>query len=88
MPKDSSAAAMVVEQLARLAPRTNLDHTAQNVDQHLGPMIVGLLRLLVPPGGHEDRTTGVLLEGWLTYPKSYFVNTELIWGTPYLLFVL
>ena len=79
--KDTSAAAIVVEQLARLAIRPNLDAAAQQiVEKHLGPMIDGLLKFLVPTGGRDGRSAGVLLGGCFNHPKSDATHSELIWG--------
>ena len=49
--KDSSAAAIVVEQLARLPVKSELGHVDREmVDLYLGPMVDRLLKSLVLPG--------------------------------------
>ena len=53
--KDSCAAAIVVEQLARLAVTPELDHVAREVvELYLGPMIDGLFKSLAPREGETD----------------------------------
>ena len=58
------------------------------VDLYLGLMVDGLLKSLVLPGSREEYPTGALLGGCFKHPKSYATNSELIWGTAYLLFTL
>ena len=101
LPRDTSAAAIVVEQLARmkvssrlgvapsdLQPAILADPLAQEVVAYLEPMLDGLLKCLTPVDEEDKRIPGILLEGCFNYPKSYAVNTETIWGTAYLLFAL
>jgi unsaturated chondroitin disaccharide hydrolase len=81
--KDTSAAAIVVEQLARLAVRSadTLDTTARDlVLTYLPKMLSGLFGSLT--------AAGVLTEGCFNHPKSYATNSELIWGSAYLLMAL
>ena len=81
--KDTSASAIVVEQLARLAvkPVDELDYAARDlVKIYLPKMIDGLLQSLTPEGALKD--------GCFNHPKNYATNSELIWGTAYLLFAL
>lgn len=80
VPPDTSAAAVVVEQLARMAVLPALPPGAQAATQRLPVMLDGLLRHLRPDG--------VLLDGCFNQPKRYANRSELIWGTAYLLFAL
>lgn len=80
VPRDTSAAAVVVEQLARMAVLSDLPPGAQAATQQLPVMLDGLLRHLTPDG--------VLLDGCFNQPKRYANRSELIWGTAYLLFAL
>jgi unsaturated chondroitin disaccharide hydrolase len=80
VPLDTSAAAIVVEQLARLSIKPGLDKGGQVVAGLAQPMIEGLLTFL--------RDDGVLTDGCFNQPKRYANRSELIWGTAYLLFAL
>ena len=80
VPQDTSAAAVVVEQLARMAVLPVLPPAAMAAKQRLPVMLDGLLRHLRPDG--------VLLDGCFNQPKRYANRSELIWGTAYLLFSL
>ena len=78
-PVDTSASAIVIEQLARMAvcyPQTQVGEFSQ----HLQPMIEGLIEHLRP--------TGRLINGCFNKPKNYATNSELIWGSAYLLMAL
>jgi len=88
VPKDTSAAAIVVEQLARLALKSDLDASAQEVLAYLRPMMDGLLKHLASCPSDQAGSPGVLLDGCFNYPKRYATHSELIWGTAYLLFSL
>ncbi len=81
--KDTSAAAIVVEQLARLAikPADMLDYAVRElIEKYLAKMIDGLLGSLT--------SDGVLKDGCFNHPKNYARNSELIWGNAYLLMAL
>ena len=86
--KDTSAAAIVVEQLARLALKPNLDYAAREMLEYLPKMLQGLLQHLTPGEGDNNRSPGILTNGCFNKPRDYATNTELIWGTAYLLFAL
>jgi hypothetical protein len=89
VPKDASVAAVVVEQLARLAMRPNLDFLAHEVVGYLEPMMYGFpghLMLLRSQDGRPDQ--GVLLDGCFNYPKQDATNNELVRGTAYFHFAL
>lgn len=89
VPLDTSAAAVVVEQLARMAVLPTLHPTARTATDRLAPMLDGFLQHLTPfneSSGKHPR--GVLLNGCFNQPKKYANRSELIWGTAYLLFAL
>ncbi len=88
VPLDTSAAAVVAEQLARLAVRADRRDGARRALTQLAPMIDGLLSHLTPLSGSDDRPAGILLNGCFNQPKRYATRSELIWGTAYLLFAL
>lgn len=78
-PADTSASAIVIEQLARMAVSDKADAFAEFTG-HLQPMIDGL---------HPHvRQTGRLVDGCFNKPREYAVRSELIWGTAYLLMAL
>jgi hypothetical protein len=81
--KDTSAAAIVVEQLARLAVKSadELNDTARDlVLTYLPRMLNGLFGSLT--------AAGVLREGCFHYPKNYAKDSELMWESAYLLMAL
>lgn len=88
VPLDTSAAAVVVEQLARLAILGGLTSDATRAVTRLEPMIDGLLSHLTPVSESDKRPAGVLLDGCFNQPRRYANRSELIWGTAYLLFAL
>lgn len=88
VPVDTSAAAVVVEQLARLAVLEDLPRSAQPVVARLAPMLDGLLAHLTPIAGGRQQPAGMLVDGCFNQPKRYANRSELIWGTAYLLFAL
>lgn len=85
---DTSAAAIVAEQLARLALMPNLRATAVATANLVEPFIDGLLKHLTPVDAQDARAPGILLDGCFNQPRRYATRTELIWGTAYLLFAL
>jgi unsaturated chondroitin disaccharide hydrolase len=80
VPLDTSALAIVVEQLARIAVMPTHHAGADSVLAYLQPMLDGLLQFLTP--------AGVLTQGCFNQPKRYANRSELIWGTAYLLIAL
>lgn len=88
VPVDTSAAAIVVEQLARIAILRDRPTSADFAVGHLVPMLRGLLRHLTPVADDRQRPAGMLLDGCFNQPKRYATRNELIWGTAYLLFGL
>lgn len=85
---DTSAAAIIAEQLARLALMSNLRATAVATANLVEPFIDGLLKHLTPVDAQDARAPGILLDGCFNQPRRYATRTELIWGTAYLLFAL
>ncbi len=85
---DTSAAAVVAEQLARLALLPDLPAAAAATAALTVRFIDGLLRHLTPLGPEDTRPPGVLLDGCFNQPRRYANRSELIWGTAYLLFAL
>ncbi len=78
-PRDSSASAIVIEQLARMAvlsPNTE----AKEFTDYLIPMIQALEPHVQP--------TGRLINGCFNRPRNFADRAELIWGTAYLLMAL
>ncbi|MCL4747554.1 MAG: hypothetical protein KJZ83_19390 [Burkholderiaceae bacterium] len=88
VPRDTSAAAVVVEQLARLAIRPVQCAAVRQVAQRVTPMIDGLIANLSVPGDGSDLPAGILRNGCFNRPKQYATRSELIWGSAYLLFAL
>ena len=80
VPRDTSAAAVVVEQLARLAIHPSARHRAATVLTRLEPMRDGLVAFV--------DAQGRLLEGCFNHPRRYATHSEVILGTAYLLFAL
>ncbi len=78
-PRDTSASAILIEQLARMAvsdPNTE----SKVFTDHLAPMIEGLAQHISP--------TGRLVDGCFNRPKRFADRSELVWGTAYLLMAL
>lgn len=88
VPVDTSAAAVVAEQLARLAILKDLPPQAQYAASKAEAFIDGLLRHLTLANDPRAKSAGVLLDGCFNQPKRYATRSELIWGTAYLLFAL
>ncbi len=77
-PLDTSAAAIVVEQLARMKVLGIAE--ADEFADRLEPMIEGLAKHVKP--------TGRLVDGCFNQPRRFANRSELIWGTAYLLMAL
>lgn len=88
VPLDTSAAAVVAEQLSRIAVLENLPPEAEDIAAQVTPFIEGLLGHLTSTGDARAKSRGVLLDGCFNQPKNYATRSELIWGTAYLLFAL
>ncbi len=85
VPLDTSASAIVVEQLARIAARPDLSVKAPDMVETLHTMMAGLLTHLTRK---TDSKPGRLLNGCFNQPREFANRSELIWGTAYLLFAL
>jgi len=83
VPVDTSAAAIVAEQLARLAVNPRLAAQVPDLLADLPVLIDGLLGF-VAPGGPKGR----LLGGCFNRPRRFADRDELLWGTAYLLWTL
>lgn len=88
VPLDTSAAAVVVEQLARIAILRDRPASADFAVAHLPLMLEGLLAHLTPMPGGPQSPRGMLLDGCFNQRKNYATRSELVWGTAYLLFAL
>ena len=85
VPVDTSASAIVVEQLARIAVHPSLGAQAPDLVHTMHIMLNGLL-------GHLTETTdakpGRLRNGCFNQPNRFANHSELVWGSAYLLFAL
>ena len=88
VPIDTSASAIVVEQLARLAVLDPLPDEARPFVARLDPMLDGLCRHLTPLGADDRRPRGMLLDGCFNRPRQVAERHELLWGDAYLLMAL
>lgn len=88
VPLDTSAAAVVAEQLARVAVLKNPPRSADFALSHLPTVLNGLIGRLTPIAGGRQEPRGMLLDGCFNQPKRYANRSELLWGTAYLLFAL
>lgn len=88
VPIDTSASAIVVEQLARLAVLDPMPPEARPFVDRLEPMLEGLCRHLTPLGADDARPRGMLLDGCFNRPKRVAERHELLWGDAYLLMAL
>lgn len=82
---DTSASAIVAEQLARIAVQPSLRDQAPDLVATLHVMLDGLLNHVTPSA---DLKPGRLLNGCFNQPKRFANSSELLWGTAYLLFAL
>lgn len=87
-PRDSSAAAIVVEQLARLAVLDPVPEAARPLVARLEPMLERLAERVTPIDAGDKRPRGMLLEGCFNRPKRFADRAELVWGDFYLLSAL
>jgi unsaturated chondroitin disaccharide hydrolase len=88
VPLDTSASAIVVEQLARLAVQSNKASRIPDLLDRLPPMIDGLLTHLTPTNAADARPSGRLVDGCFNQPRRFANRSELVWGSAYLLFAL
>ena len=85
VPVDTSASAIVVEQLARIAIHSSLSSRSGYWVDLMHQMLGGLIdRLVYSKSGDAAR----LVDGCFNQPRKFANRSELIWGTAYLLFAL
>jgi len=84
---DTSAAAIVAAQLARLAVLDPIPEAQPAIDR-LEPLLAGLCRHLTPTHAGDDRPPGMLLDGCFNHLKGFAEAHELLWGGVYLLVAL
>ncbi len=78
-PRDTSAHAIIIEQLARMAVDARADEFTE-FTAYLEPMIEGLASHIRPKGR--------LVAGCFNKPRDFAEKNELIWGSAYLLMAL
>ncbi|HHC07478.1 MAG TPA: hypothetical protein ENK55_02000 [Actinobacteria bacterium] len=88
VPLDTSAAAIVVEQLARLRVHPDLAAAAPDLVARLDPMLEGLEHRLTPTHPGDPRPPGMLVEGCFNHPRAFADRAELLWGDAYYLMAL
>lgn len=84
-PVDTSAAAIVAAQLARLAVLPSLPPEAAFFADQCDAFIDGLCRHLTPVSSNDRRPQGMLVDGCFNHVKRFANRHELIWGDFYLL---
>ncbi len=77
--RDTSASAIVIEQLARMAVDEKAEQYKEFTDL-IDPMLEGL--------APHVRPTGRLVDGCFNHPRNFAENHELLWGSAYLLMAL
>ena len=89
VPLDTSAAAVVVEQLARLAIWAGSSDTRPGREGlRAGAPVLARLEPMLDGLAARVDAQGRLLEGCFNQPRRYANRSELLWGTAYLLFAL
>ncbi len=84
-PVDTSAAAIVAAQLARLAVLPSVPPEVSYFSDHCEPFIEGLCRHLTPVASGDARPAGMLVDGCFNHVKRFADRHELLWGDFYLL---
>jgi hypothetical protein len=79
-PRDSSAAAILAEALARLSVIDGLPDAARALTERLDPLIDGLAAKVTPQSPDDARPPGMLLEGCANAPQGAATQHELVWG--------
>jgi unsaturated chondroitin disaccharide hydrolase len=87
-PIDTSASAIVVEQLARMAVDPDTPADAKLFVDRLEPMLEGLCQHMTPTGAEDLRPAGMIVNGCFNQPKEFANRHELIWSTAYMLMAL
>lgn len=85
VPIDTSALAIVVAQLARLAVLDTLPDDVRYFVNYLEPMLEGLCTHLTPLTPDDSRPVGMLLDGCFNNVKDFANHHELLWGDFFLL---
>jgi len=85
VPVDTSALAIVVAQLARLAVLDNKPDDVQYFVDYLESMLEGLSSHLTPLPDDDDRPAGMLLDGCFNNVKDFANRHELMWGNFFML---
>ncbi len=85
VPLDTSALAIVVAQLARLAVIEKIPSEVQYFVDYLNPMLDGLSKHITPLFEGDIRPAGMLLDGCFNNVKSFANRHELVWGNFFLL---
>lgn len=79
-PRDTAAAAIVAEALARLSVIENLPDAAAALIEPLVLLVENLAAKVTPLSPDDTRPPGMLLEGCANKPKGAATRHELIWG--------
>ena len=87
-PVDTSASAIVVEQLARMAVDPATPAEARRYVDRLEPMLDGLCQHMTPLSADDGRAEGMIVDGCFNQPKQFANHHELIWTTAYTLMAL
>lgn len=85
VPLDTSAAAIVTEQLARIAVNKHLSAKAPDLVADLRTMVEGLIGHLTDDSAGP---AGRLLDGCFNQPRRFANRDELLWGNAYLMWTL
>lgn len=88
VPKDTSASAIVVEQLARLATLSPIPEAATPFVDRLEPMLEGVCRHMTPINANDSRPRGMIVDGCFNQPKRFANRHELLWSLAYTLMAL
>jgi len=79
-PRDTSAAAIVAEALARISVLDEVPAEAGALCERLDGLIDGLAARVTPISAGDQRPAGMLTEGCANKPKAAAVAHELVWG--------
>lgn len=88
IPLDTSAAAVVAEQLARTLVVRGADSLARGLTDRLEPMLTGLAAHTTPFGAADPRPAGMMVDGCFNQPKRFANRSELLWTLAYTLMAL
>lgn len=86
-PVDTSALAIVVEQLARMKVLGLGGETIDYTDR-LEPMLDSLIDRMTPMSKDDNRPRGMIVDGCFNMPRHFAERNELIWTTAYTLMAL